>query len=90
MIISDRAIDFICIFCWTQKQQMWVDNIIVLIMIKLKYIISNVKVEDAYVARRKAHHDHHHTAGVDYYVGRYAPKEIMGRIFVNVDNIEKV
>lgn len=51
-------------------------------------------MEDPYVARSKAHHEntgenHHHT-GFDYYVGRYAPQEIMGRIFVNVDNVEKV
>lgn len=47
------------------------------------------------MARRKAHgengHEHHHHHGsVDYNVGRYAPKQSLGKVIVSVNNAEKV
>lgn len=49
------------------------------------------------MARRKAHNDgahephhHHHHGGIDYNVGRYAPKKNLGKIIVSVSNDEKV
>lgn len=53
---------------------------------------AHTQVDDNYVARRKAisHGEHHHHIGVDYNVGRYAPKQSLGKVIVNVDNSEKV
>lgn len=54
------------------------------------------QVDDNYVARRKVHsepgHEHHHLhhGGVDYNVGRYAPKIGLGKVIVPVNNAEKV
>lgn len=54
------------------------------------------QVDDNYVARRKAHTEpgheqhHHHHGGVDYNVGRYAPKNGLGKVIVPVNNAEKV
>lgn len=52
-------------------------------------------MEDNYVARRKAHTEggqqpHHHHGGIDYNVGRFAPKRSLGRVIVPVNNAEKV
>lgn len=33
---------------------------------------------------------HHHHGGIDYNVGRYAPKKNLGKIIVSVNNVEKV
>lgn len=50
-----------------------------------------LQVDDNYVARRKsATHGEHHHHGVDYHVGRYAPKQSLGKVIVNVENSEKV
>lgn len=50
-----------------------------------------VQVDDNYVARRKSDtHGEHHHHGVDYNVGRYAPKQSLGKVIVNVENSEKV
>lgn len=49
------------------------------------------------MARHKAHgdggheeHHHHHHGGIDFNVGRYAPKKNLGKIIVSVNNAEKV
>lgn len=49
------------------------------------------------MARRRSHNDggheqhhHHHHGGIDYNVGRYAPKKNLGKIIVSVNNDEKV
>lgn len=50
-----------------------------------------MQVDDNYVARRKSDtHGEHHHHGVDYNVGRYAPKQSLGKVIVNVENSEKV
>lgn len=36
------------------------------------------------------HGEYHHHIGVNYNVGRYAPKQNLGKIIVNIDNSEKV
>lgn len=48
-------------------------------------------MDDNYVARRKsATHGEHLHHGVDYNVGRYAPKQSLGKVIVNVEEKEKV
>lgn len=42
------------------------------------------------MARRKAEGHEHHHAGMDYYVGRYAPKNGLGKIIISVNDAEKV
>lgn len=54
------------------------------------------QADDNYVARRKTHSEggheqhHHHHGGIDYNVGRFAPKISLGKVIVPVNNAERV